>query len=200
LYTAILLVVHPLLRVAYDSFWRTSSYTSVRSTSPGRSGLTQGLSAISAASVRLEQRLSFDFWFALLYITALHGFSATKVLLILYINFKIVKGVPKQYVPAATWIFNIGILFANELGRGYHFAAISQFISPSPASDNAKPRADWGAWLDSHGGLIPRWEVLFNLTVLRLISFNMDHYWSLNMRGGSPIEVGICSLKVFGRY
>lgn len=109
--------------------------------------------------------------------------------MILYINFKIAKGLPKEYLPAATWIFNIGILFANELGRGYHFSSISQSFSPSLGSEKPGSKFDWGAWLDSHGGLIPRWEVLFNLTVLRLISFNLDFYWSLNMRGSSAIEV-----------
>lgn len=36
---------------------------------------------------------------------------------------------------------------------------------------------------------MPRWEVLFKVTVLRLISFNMDHYWSLEYPAGSAIEV-----------
>ncbi|KAI9854879.1 MAG: glycerol transporter, partial [Pleopsidium flavum] len=47
---------------------------------------------------------------------------------------------------------------------------------------------NWGTWLDAYGGLIPRWEILFNITVLRLVSFNLDYYWSLDRRGGSPIE------------
>jgi D-alanyl-lipoteichoic acid acyltransferase DltB (MBOAT superfamily) len=34
-----------------------------------------------------------------------------------------------------------------------------------------------------------RWEILFNITILRLISFNLDYYWSLDRRSGSPIEV-----------
>ena len=47
----------------------------------------------------------------------------------------------------------------------------------------------WGRWLDSFGGLLSRWEILFNLTVLRMISFNMDYYWSLDRRSYSPVEV-----------
>jgi hypothetical protein len=43
--------------------------------------------------------------------------------------------------------------------------------------------------MDDHGGLIPRWEVLFNITILRLISFNLDYYWSLNSPRASPVEV-----------
>lgn len=42
---------------------------------------------------------------------------------------------------------------------------------------------------------MPRWEVLFKITILRLISFNMDHYWSLDRsRSGSPVEVSGSSM------
>lgn len=47
----------------------------------------------------------------------------------------------------------------------------------------------WGAWLDSYGGLVARWEVLFNITILRLISFNLDYYWSIDKRGANGLEV-----------
>jgi hypothetical protein len=140
----------------------------------------------------LEQRASFDFGFALIFLVALHGFSALKVLLILYANFCIATRVPHKYVPAATWIFNISTLFANELGDGYKFAKIIALFTPSDGffSQEANTAHNWGPWLDSYGGIMPRWEVLFNITVLRLISFNMDYYFSLDRRSGSPTEVG----------
>ncbi|KAF2399944.1 glycerol uptake protein 1 [Trichodelitschia bisporula] len=185
-YLAILLVAHPLLRGMYDGFWRTGTYTNVPS-STKRSDLTYGLSAAAAADTRLEQRISFDYYFAFIFLVALHGTSAIKVIMILYVNYKIAKSIPKSYIPAATWIFDIGILFANELYRGYPFAGMLRQILSNPASGQSM-LVNWGVWLDNHGGLIPRWEVLFNLTILRLISFNMDYYWSLNLRGGSPVE------------
>lgn len=49
-----------------------------------------------------------------------------------------------------------------------------------------------------NGGLLPRWSVNFNITVLRLISYNLDHYWAAKQRelgsraageGGSVLEV-----------
>jgi hypothetical protein len=187
-YLILLLILHPLCRKAYDSFWRTATYTSIRPNTGGRSnGLSQGLPANAAASVRQEQRLSFDFYFALILIAALHGFSALKVLLILYINYKLAKFVPPQYLTAMTWTFNIAILFANEYGRGYSYAGVAMFLSPP--FDAEKSSSTWGHWLDSHSGLISRWEVLFNLTVLRLISFNLDYKWSIEQRGGNAIEV-----------
>ncbi|GME35176.1 Membrane bound O-acyl transferase MBOAT [Neofusicoccum parvum] len=183
-YLFVVALLHPLLRKCYDYLCRADSYTHVRpNTTPDRHHLTQGLTLHAAADARLEQRVSFDFGFALVFIFALHGFSATKVLLILYLNYKIATTLPKKFIPAATWIFNICTLFSNDIYRGYPFTKIAASIH---GGDGA---GTWGGLLDDYGGLIPRWEVLFNITVLRLISFNMDYYWSLNMQGGSPIEV-----------
>jgi len=120
----------------------------------------------------------------------MHGFSALKVLLILYINYSIANRLPRKYVPAATWIFNIATLFANELSEGYKFSKIAAYLAP--LEDETGLIHSWGAWLDSYGGIMSRWEILFNLTVLRLISFNLDYYWSLDRRAGSPIEVRRC--------
>lgn len=115
-----------------------------------------------------------------------------KIFLILYTNFCIATRLPRKYIPAATWIFNIATLFANELADGYKFAKLAALLSPleGVAPQDANLVHNWGAWLDSYGGIMPRWEILFNLTVLRLISFNMDYYFSLERRGGSPEEVG----------
>jgi hypothetical protein len=139
----------------------------------------------------LEQRASFDFGFAFIFLAALHGFSGLKVMTILFANYCIATRLPRKYVPAATWIFNISTLFANELSDGYKFTKVAAYISPlTPgALESDSFIHSWGAWLDSYGGIMPRWEILFNLTVLRLISFNLDYYWSLDRRGGSPIEV-----------
>lgn len=62
-------------------------------------------------------------------------------------------------------------------------------LQPTLSDSGAEKQSNWGTWLDSHGGLIPRWEILFNITVLRLISFNLDYYWSLDYNSASAIEV-----------
>jgi hypothetical protein len=180
-YLALLLLFQPLLRRIYES---------VRPL-PAQNGPSKGNGKNFASAIegeaRLDQRASFDFGFALIFLVAMHGFSAFKVLLILYINFAIGTRLPRKFVPTATWIFNISILFANELCQGYRFADIASYIAPTDSEFG--PLHAWGKWLDSYGGVMSRWEVLFNITVLRLISFNMDYYFSLDKRGGSPIEV-----------
>ena len=94
------------------------------------------------------------------------------------------------YVPTATWTFNIGILFANELCRGYPYAGFARLLQPwSDVAESHSSSSNWGSYLDSYGGLIPRWEILFNITVLRLISFNLDYYWSSGHSNSNALEV-----------
>jgi protein-cysteine N-palmitoyltransferase HHAT len=179
---AALLIVHPLLRKAWEHVWNA-----------GRNGSETRLAA-EVAEERKRQRVSFDFVFALFFLVVLHGFSAAKVLFILGINHKIATQLPRKYVPVATWVFNIGILLSNEIFQGYKFRNIALYFSePQPKVENLvsgqSSLVQLGEWLDSYGGLMSRWEVLFNITVLRLISFNMDYYWSVDQRSASPIEV-----------
>ncbi len=184
----LLVIFHPLLRRLYEIL-RPVSSTSLRPEKKLNGSPTY--TSASDGDARMDQRASFDYGFALIFLAALHGFSALKVILILYLNFSIATRLPRQYVPVATWIFNIGTLFANELCDGYKFAKIAQLISPAGPGSVAKGTEleNWGMWLDSYGGIMSRWEILFNITVLRLISYNMDYYWSLNRRAGSSLEV-----------
>lgn len=161
-YMGSLLIVHPLLRKVWDAVFPIQKRS-------------------KDGPARLEQRASFDFAFAVVYLLALHGFSALKVLLILRLNYMIATKLPRNYVPVATWAFNIPVLFANELCQGYHYRSIAQYIAP--------PLESWGAWMDSYGGLVSRWEVLFNITILRLVSFNLDYYWSLGNNKSNSLEV-----------
>ncbi|KAI9848012.1 MAG: glycerol transporter [Thelocarpon superellum] len=187
-YLFLLLAIHPLLRRLYDTVYADGQQERHHESS---SGAKESLGTAAAADRRLHQRVSFDIRFAVLFLCALHGFSALKVFLILYLNYTLATKLPRAYVPVATWIFNICLLFANELSNGYPYSRIADLLQPMPASVDADAdgASNWGTWLDSYGGLMPRWHILFNITVLRLISFNLDYYWSLERRGSSPVEV-----------
>lgn len=188
-YMSILLTMHPLARKLYNLFRPLS----LQNDSPRLNGsLPYGLTREGEA--RLEQRASFDFGFALVFLSALHGFSVFKVLLILYLNFVIATRLPRAYIPAATWIFNISTLFSNELSAGYPFAKVALYVWPM-GGEVGNALVSWGSWLDGHSGIMPRWQILFNLTVLRLISFNLDYYWSLSQPGSSALEVRLSPTK-----
>lgn len=188
-YLLILLLVHPCLRKLFERIH--PSLQSEHATSKNQKPTdTAAVGSNLEANSRFDGRVSFDLYFAVVYLFALHGSSAFKVLLILYVNFMLATRLKYSYVPTATWTFNIGILFANELCRGYPYAGFARLLQPW--SDAAEPRSsssDWGSYLDSYGGLIPRWEILFNITVLRLISFNLDYYWSSSQSNGNALEV-----------
>lgn len=180
-YTAALLLFHPLLRKLWNTVFPIAT--------TGR---------IASGSKRMNQRISFDYTFALIFLVALHGVSAAKVLGILYVNYQIATKLPRRHVPVATWVWNIGILFANELCEGYRFGNIARHISPPLVTDKGLRDSvlmQWGYWLDSYGGIMSRWEVLFNITILRLISFNLDYYWSIDQQSSDPVEVCLASLS-----
>ncbi len=179
-YVGALILLHPLCRRVYNAL------------RPAQTSNGSSRSTYEAGEARLEQRTSFDFAFAIFFLIILHGFSAAKVLLILYANYKLVMSLPRRHIPIATWVFNVGILFANELSQGYKFRRLAELLVGGPALDVVSDEGmllKFGSWLDHHGGLNPRWEILFNITILRLISFNLDYYWSLDRRGDLSIEV-----------
>lgn len=190
---ALLVIIHPCLRRVYNFFMPAVSSTAPPKSTDGKiKGNDKDQDNAANVEARLNQRTLFDVFFALIFLAALHGFSTFKVLGILWINYNLATRLPRAYIPIATWTFNIGILFANEFSHGYLYADIASFF---PSGENPTLTA-WATWLDSWGGLIPRWEVLFKVTVLRLISFNLDYYWSLDYRSGSPIEVSFNSFRI----
>ena len=187
---ALLLVFHPLCRRLWNAVFPIPLAPAL---SPAVSKKPTNLSD-PAADAHLNQRLAFDHAFAILYLVILHGVSAAKVLAILSINYQIATRLPRKLVPWATWAFNVGTLFANELSAGYRFHNLALALtgaSPLPGVDqgSAASLVKLGRWLDGFGGIMSRWEILFNITVLRLISFNMDYYWSVERKAGVSLEV-----------
>ncbi|KAK4181738.1 putative glycerol transporter protein [Triangularia setosa] len=174
-----LLLFHPLLRKLWNGVTMNKNV---------------GENSAEGAEMKLRQRTSFDYAFALLFLMILHGFSAIKVLTILGLNYTVAKSLPRRYIPAATWVFNICTLFANELCSGYKFGYIARLLTGTLGLDERNMSVDLpglvrlGEWMDGFGGLMGRWEILFNITVLRLVSFNLDYYWSLDRSAGEVVE------------
>lgn len=173
-----LLIFHPLLRRAWNAVFPT----------PGRRSV--------GGPNRLDQRASYDYAFAVLFLFVLHGLSTLKIFALLFLNYQVATKLPRKYVPAATWLFNLTTLFANDLCKGYQFRNMASYIAPptNVQFDHGMQAVDstlmgLGAWMDGYRGLLARWEVLFNITILRLISFNLDFYWSVDRRSSDSLEV-----------
>ncbi len=70
-------------------------------------------------------RLPFYILSSLLMLAILHGASILKVVCILSINFAIAKATGgTRFAIPATWIFNGGVLLANEWYEGYTFETL----------------------------------------------------------------------------
>ncbi|KAL5526721.1 GUP1 [Sanghuangporus sanghuang] len=158
-------------------------------------------SNLSTDGTRLHL-IPFIIGFSIVFLLSLHGASILKILFILSVNYGIAKvfGSSKAN-PLLTWIFNMGVLFAIERNNGFRFAS----LSPSLAS------------LDGITGAYARWFIPFNITMLRLVSFNMDYYWACNalkssrhvipnsemdykQRTVTPHELAVYSFKYYFAY
>ncbi|ORX97731.1 MBOAT-domain-containing protein [Basidiobolus meristosporus CBS 931.73] len=114
---------------------------------------------------RVTPRIFFILGFALLFLAFVYGLNALKILSIISVNYWIAKSFKKSRLnPVLTWVFNMAILFANEKYSGYRYSMISNKL----------------AFMDEYSGLVQHWYVLFNISMLRMVSFNMDYYWSLS--------------------
>ncbi|KAG0705833.1 MBOAT, membrane-bound O-acyltransferase family-domain-containing protein [Suillus ampliporus] len=129
----------------------------------------------SASSIPPDKFYLIPFFliFSALYLTGLHGTSIFKIIIILTVNYWIAKtSRGSRMGPLLTWIFNGLILFANEIYGGYRYASLHPSLEV----------------LDAFQGIYPRWHISFNITMLRLVSFNMDYYWACNSRGGENLS------------
>jgi D-alanyl-lipoteichoic acid acyltransferase DltB (MBOAT superfamily) len=107
----------------------------------------------------------FHVLFAVLMLLGLHGASIIKIFTILILNFtiaKVCKG--SKLGPISTWIFNLLVLYGNEVNHGYQFGHIHPSLE----------------FLDAIKGIYPRWHISFNITMLRLVSFSTDYSWACN--------------------
>jgi protein-cysteine N-palmitoyltransferase HHAT len=70
-------------------------------------------------------RVPFYLIFSLLMLIVLHGASVLKVLIILSANYGLAKATGgKRFAVPVTWLFNGGVLLANEWFGGYAFASL----------------------------------------------------------------------------
>lgn len=140
-----------------------SQYRFFRDNFPLLAGLLFLHTVLKRGTIYLTKidRIRFDFIFGLVFLFAAHGVNALRVLTHLLISFSIAKLFRKQRRLATilSWTYGIGSLFLNNSFRNYPFGSILPFLAPLDSSFK---------------GIIERWDVFFNFTLLRMLSFNMD--------------------------
>ena len=110
---------------------------------------------------RLSVR-NFDCLCGLGFLVAAHGANSLRILLHMGVMFVGVRLLRKHRhaATAFTWCYGIGALFLNDRYRTVPFASVASVLAP----------------LDSaFKGIIPRWDVFFNFSLLRIISYNLDY-------------------------
>lgn len=90
----------------------------------------------------------------LLFVFALHGFKFFEPAVLVLINYAVLKSVRSQVIVPFTWIYTIGTLFLLE-SRLVH-------------------SLDFWIW----NGFLPHWSVVFKVSILRMVSFNLDYHKS----------------------
>ena len=113
------------------------------------------------------QKLTFDLYFGLFFIVVAHGVNTFRVLIHVVIMFAIARILRNQRKAATIlcWVYGIGTLFFNSKYDTYPFGDVLPFLS----------------FLDTaYKGLIKRWDVFYNFTLLRILSHNLDYLekWS----------------------
>ncbi|CAA6665776.1 unnamed protein product [Spirodela intermedia] len=111
------------------------------------------------------------------YLSYLHGACVIFILVIVYANYFLVKELSRsKYFSCILWSFNIAVLVLNRIYEGYAFSSIGKNL----------------AFLDSYRGTF-RWQICFNLVILRMISFGYDYHWAcINSRFDRKKHVHQC--------
>ena len=111
--------------------------------------------------------LRFDFVFGLIFLFAAHGVNSLRILIHMCVMFALVHIFKKNRTSATviTWIYGLSSLFLNDKYRSVPFASFCSFLAPLDTSFK---------------GIIPRWDVFFNFTLLRILSYNLDYLERLN--------------------
>lgn len=105
---------------------------------------------------QIKRRTSFDFIFGLGFLVVAHGTNCFKILLHIAINYIIGRYITNRKIAIlVSWVYGILSLFLNDAVRNTPYGI---------------------GFLDNgYKGLVPRWDVFFNFTLLRMLSFNFDY-------------------------
>lgn len=122
-----------------------------------------GLRKFLEALVPGITRKTFDLGFGMIFLCAVHGVNSVKVLFHIMIIFSIARTCRNKYKLAQLLLWGYGItsLFLNDRYRNIKFGEVIHpilgFLDPG------------------FKGIVARWDVFYNFTLLRCLSFNLDY-------------------------
>lgn len=112
-----------------------------------------------------------------LFLGGLHGINALKLVGAVALNYALTVGarrcVSSRFALPLMWAFNLALLFLVFYADGVPLGSIAPQLK----------------WLDRYSGLLPRWYISYNFSMLRLVSFASDYCWAVDgyeaLEGGS---------------
>lgn len=108
-------------------------------------------------------RVMFLSVFTVIFVVVLHGFNVFKLLAISTANYGLTTTLGSSRISTfVIWAFNVLTLFAVHYYDGFQYGDIAESLR----------------WMDDWTGLLPRWQINFNISMLRLVSFALDYHWS----------------------
>ncbi|ANZ73919.1 BA75_01479T0 [Komagataella pastoris] len=126
--------------------------------------LHSGLRKLVGLGVTI-QRTTFDFLFGIVFLFGAHGYNCLRIYFHVFVTYLLARLIPNpKYATLACWIWAVSTLFINDNYRTVQFGSLSPSL----------------AFMDQFHGIIARWDVFYNFTVLRMLSFNLDY---LNAKG-----------------
>lgn len=101
-------------------------------------------------------RRTFDLGFGLFFIVGMHGFNSLKIIFHMLVMFGLGRLSKKNALISQSllWTYGLATLFINDRYRLVPYGI---------------------GFMDNFKGLISRWDVFFNFTLLRMLSFNIDY-------------------------
>lgn len=117
------------------------------------SGLMAAYLALSYIIKRQNADITLKCALGLLFVFVLHGFNVVKIMVIVGVNYAITKRARELRRPLYLWLWALGVLFVTEWFE-FPFFPKDLFL-----------------------GFYKRWNIVFKITVLRMISYGMDYHW-----------------------
>ncbi|KAG7837539.1 hypothetical protein KL942_004427 [Ogataea angusta] len=119
-------------------------------------------------------KVVFDAVFGLLFLFGAHGFNCLRILFHAMVMYAFGRVPNRKLSMALLWTYGLATLFLNDRYRTIKFGELSPSL----------------AFMDSFKGLVARWDVFFNFTLLRLLSFNLDYLWREPKKDKEAKDVG----------
>jgi len=148
-----------------DPQWKTlrNFFPLLAAAIPFHAGLSRGARRLGASSMP-GAHLSFYCASNFGFVVFLHGGKSIwplAIAAVVYLIGHVFRG--SRWNPVLTWTFCLAMVFASDYFRG--FQGWSWARTPL-------------GFLDGMGNGVYAWQTQFNLTMLRLVSFNMERYWA----------------------